>query len=271
MHGFSAPHWLLGSGSIHHNLFFSLAIGVFTSNRRGGWLPTLAGFTLGAIAGCHAGVPLLGAMQGCCWVPLLGGVHVGCHCWMPLLACHCWVPLLGCHCWVPLWGAMAGCHCWMLATNFGGVHLGCHCWVPCWGAVARCHCWVPLREKIDQTVTPFSAAPFSTLITHTNWLVLSGVYAGIIFPSFFLVMLKREDISRPWNRLYRISCLMWRIGGVERTLISWKTSIQMSKLGMGDGCWNGEFPRHNLFRRIWVDWRMSFCTKISWIMLCVLL
>ena len=54
----------------------ALAIGVLTSNRRGGWLPTLAGFTLGAIA------------------------------------------------------------------------------------------WVPLREKIDQSVTPFSAAPFSTLITH---------------------------------------------------------------------------------------------------------
>ena len=106
VHGFSAPHWLLGSGSINHNLFFSLAIGVLTSNRRGGWLPTLAGFTLGAIAG----VPLLGAF-------------------------------VGCHCWVPLWGAMAGCHGWMLATNFGGVHLGCHCWVR-WGAVARCHCWV---------------------------------------------------------------------------------------------------------------------------------
>ena len=63
-------------------------MGVLSSNRRGGWLPTLAGFTLGAIAGCH-----------------------------------------------------------------------------CWGAIDGCHCWVPLREKIDQSVTPFSAAPFSTLIT----------------------------------------------------------------------------------------------------------
>ena len=110
-----------------------------------------------------------------------GGFHVGCHCWVRLLGCHCWVPLLGaiagCH-WCHCWGAIAGCHgchCWMLATNFGGVHVGCHCWVPCWGAISRCHClvpllgchcWVPLREKIDQSVTPFSAAPFSTLITH---------------------------------------------------------------------------------------------------------
>ena len=51
----------------------ALAIGVLTFNRRGGWLPTLAGFTLGAIAGCH------------CWVLAtnFGGVHVGCHCWVP--------------------------------------------------------------------------------------------------------------------------------------------------------------------------------------------
>ena len=94
-------------------------------------------------------VPCWGAIAGChCWVPLLG-----CHCWVPCRGaarCHCWVPLLGCHCWVPCWGAMAGCHCW----------------VPLLGAMLGCHCWVPLREKIDQSVTPFSAAPFSTLITH---------------------------------------------------------------------------------------------------------
>ena len=62
-----------------------------------------------------------------------GGVHVGCHCWVPLLAntaCHCW-PILGgiagpcwgaIAIWVPLLGVIArvpslGCHCWMLATN----------------------------------------------------------------------------------------------------------------------------------------------------------
>ena len=59
-----------------------------------------------------------------------------------------------------------------------------------------CHCEKPLGEKIDQGVTPFSAALFSALIKHKNWLVLSGVYAGIIiflidypqlsiFPYFF--------------------------------------------------------------------------------------
>ena len=87
---------------------------------------------------------------------------------MPLLSA-----IAGFHCWVPL-GAIAGCHCWMLATNFGGVHVGCHCWVaiagchagvPLLGAIARCHCCVPLRGKIDRSVIPFSAAPFSILIT----------------------------------------------------------------------------------------------------------
>ena len=57
-------------------------------------VPTVAEFTLGAIAGrhcsvpllgCHCSVPLLGAIAG---VPLLGAI-VGCHGWMPLL-----VPLL---------------------------------------------------------------------------------------------------------------------------------------------------------------------------------
>ena len=44
-----------------------------------------------------------------------GGVHVGCHCWVPLLGA-----IAGCHCGVPLWGAIAGCHCW-------GAIAGCHC------------------------------------------------------------------------------------------------------------------------------------------------
>ena len=106
----------------------------------------------GVHVGCHCWVPLLGVIAG---VPSLG-----CHCWMlatNLGGCHCWVPLLGCHCWVPLCGAMAGCHhCWMLAEF---TIAGCHAGVPLLGAIAR---------KIDQsvTVTPFSAAPFSTLIAH---------------------------------------------------------------------------------------------------------
>ena len=100
-----------------------------------------------------------------------GGVHVGCHCWVPLLGA-----IVGCHGWMPLLGAIAGCHCWRLATNFGGVHVGCHC-------------WVPLRDKIDQSVTPFSAAPFSTLITHK----LACVYAGVISFSFFLRQLRQTQ------------------------------------------------------------------------------
>ena len=96
---------------------------------------------------------------------------------IPHVGCHCWAPLLGPIAWVPLFGAIAGCHCWCAIA-------GCHCGVP-WldaiaGAIAACHCERPLREKIDQSVTPFSAALFSALITHKNCLVLSGVYAGII-------------------------------------------------------------------------------------------
>ena len=76
---------------------------------------------------------------------------------------HCSVPLLGRHCSVPLLGAIVGCHCW-------GAIAGCHCGVP-WldaiaGAIAACHCEKQLREKIDQSVTPFSAALFFALITH---------------------------------------------------------------------------------------------------------
>ena len=84
------------------------------------------------------------------------------------------MPLLGCHCSVPLLGAVAGCHCW-------GAIAGC---------LAACHCEKPLREKIDQSVTPFSAALFSALITHKNWLVLSRVYAGkilLIIINFFKI------------------------------------------------------------------------------------
>ena len=162
-------------------------------NRRGAWLPTLAGFTLGAIA-----EPLLGAIAvaGRHWRAIAGVPCNGCHCWSAIagrrcrmlatnssgvhVGCHCWAPLLGPIAWVPLFGAIAGCHCWCAIA-------GCHCGVP-WldaiAAIAACHCEKPVREKIDQSVTPFSAAFFSALITHKNWLVLSGVYAGIIW--FFL-------------------------------------------------------------------------------------
>ncbi len=74
------------------------------------------------------------------------------------------MPLLGSIAGVPLLGAIVGCH------GLDAIA----------GAIAACHCEKPLREKIDQSVAPFSAALFSALITHKNWLVLSGVYAGII-------------------------------------------------------------------------------------------
>ena len=96
--------------------------------------------------------------------------------------------IAGCHCW----GAIAGCHCWVLATNFGGVHVGCHCWVPLLG----CHCWgaiagVPLLGALRRAVARKKSPECYTVLrctflyidnthTHTNWLVLSGVYAGII-------------------------------------------------------------------------------------------
>ena len=153
----------------------ALAIGVLTSNRRGGLATNFGRVHVGSIAGCHC----WGAIAGChCGVPWLDAI-AGCHCWVPL-----WGAIAGCHCGVPWLDAIAGCHGWMLATNFGRVHVGCDCWVPCWGAIAGghcsvpcwgaiaavpwlgCHCWVPLREKIDQSVTPFSAAPFPALITH---------------------------------------------------------------------------------------------------------
>ena len=128
-----------------------LAIGVLTSNRKGlatnfggvhvgrhCWVPLLesrhAGVLLGAIAG-----PLLGAT-------VQGGAIAGCHCWRAIAV-------------VPLLGAIAGC-----STNFPtlGAIARCHCWMP----LGESHCWVPLRENIGQSDTPFSAASFSTLITH---------------------------------------------------------------------------------------------------------
>ena len=102
-------------------------------------------------------MPLLGAIGRRCWVPLLEcrhaglllGAIAGCHCWGAIAGCH-----HACHCWVPL----LGCHGWMLASAIAR----CHCWMP----LRESHCWVPLREKIGQSDTPFSAASFSTLITH---------------------------------------------------------------------------------------------------------
>ena len=70
-----------------------------------------------------------------------GRVHVGCHCWGPLLGAIAGVPLLGAIAGVPLLGAIAG-------VPLLGAMLGCHCWVfrrRCLGAIAGCHCLgVPL-------------------------------------------------------------------------------------------------------------------------------
>ena len=195
----SGRQWIIASSycsclaTRHSSTLLSASLFSAILNRRGGWLPTLAGFTLGAIA-----EQLLGAMLGA----------------IAIAGCHWWVPCVGSHAgalqWVPLLDAIARCHCRMLATNSSGVHVGCHCWAPllgpidwvplfgaiagrhCWCAIAGCHCGVPLLvpllraiarnhcEKKLTRVLPFSAALFSALITHKNWLVLSGVYAGII-------------------------------------------------------------------------------------------
>ena len=69
------------------------------------------------------------------------------------------------------------------------------------GAIAACHCEKPLGEKIDQSVTPFSAALFSALITHKNWLVLSGVYAGIILGQHFSSIFSSHLVHKARKRL----------------------------------------------------------------------
>ena len=142
------------------NSFFprALAIGVLTSNRRGGVTAHLCGLDVPSDR-----VPLLGAM----W----SGAMVRCHCWVPLgVSAHVGrldVPcaMVRWHCWggvIARWrserGAIAGCHvvrfhCWVpLLDAIGGGWLGhtltdwpwCHCWVPCGkvpllGAIAGCN------------------------------------------------------------------------------------------------------------------------------------
>ena len=172
----SGRQWIIASSCCsclatrHPSTLLSASLFSAILNRRGGWLPTLRD---------SRWVPLLNH----CWVQWLDAI-ARCHCQMLAtnssgvhVGCHCWAPLLGPIAWVPLFGAIAGCHCWCAIA-------GCHCGVPWLDAIAACHCEKPLREKIDQSVTPFSAALFSALITHKNWLVLSGVYAGIIFEKY---------------------------------------------------------------------------------------
>ena len=62
----------------------------------------------------------------------LGGVDVGCHCWVAIAGCHCWGAMLGCHCW----GAIAGCHTGVLLGAIAGVPLNCG--MPWLDAIAGC-------------------------------------------------------------------------------------------------------------------------------------
>ena len=148
----------------------ALAIGVLTSNRRGGsctssiaglpLLAAIAGYCWGWGGGCRrwrigrGGAAIAGdrrrggctrwrigcgAVAGChYWVPLLGIGGGGCTSWRigcgDVAAYRCWVPLLGCHCWVPLLGIGGGCTRWRIGR---GAVAGCHCSA----AIAACHRW----------------------------------------------------------------------------------------------------------------------------------
>ena len=120
----------------------AIAIGVLTSNKRGGRRTTLTDWTWhqgasagcsgrGAIAGCNRRVPLLDAIAGChCSVLWLGEGDGQLWGWT-------W-----CHCWVPLQGAIAGCHCSVLWLGEGDGQLWGVDVVPLLGAIAGCHCSV---------------------------------------------------------------------------------------------------------------------------------
>ena len=148
----------------------------------GGWRPTLGEWTW-CHAGCHCGALWWG--QGRVRANF-GGVDVVPGRWEG------WRPTLGeltwCHCWVmvrggddQLWGsgrgAIAGCHFSLVpfggrvTTNFGGG--GC-CWVPLQGAIVVCY---GCRWHF-----------FFTLIAQ-KLVLLSGVYAGILWCWFFLFVL----------------------------------------------------------------------------------
>ena len=86
--------------------------------------------------------------------------------------------------------------------------LGCHGWMLA-SVIARYHCWVPLREKIGQNDTPFSAASFSTLITHElacaiwglcwyNSLDVSRDYIRPVFAT------GPQPPERPWKLIQKI-------------------------------------------------------------------
>ena len=90
---------------------------------------------------------------------------------------------MGCHGWMGaiVWSLLDASYqfwrssCWV---SLLGAMLGAVAGVPLVGVFSRCHCWAPLREKIDQSVTPFLAAPFSTLITLTHKLACAPMFAS---------------------------------------------------------------------------------------------
>ena len=65
-----------------------------------------------------------------CWVPLLGAI-AGRHNKVPLLGGK---GAMGFHCWMFWWGDIAGCHGWVLTLAdlqcHGNATVGCHCWAP---------------------------------------------------------------------------------------------------------------------------------------------
>ena len=65
-----------------------------------------------------------------------GGVHVGCHCWVPLLGSIAGVPFIaGCHCWVPLRGKSDRSVTPFSAAPFSILikhKLACAIWGLCW-------------------------------------------------------------------------------------------------------------------------------------------
>ena len=103
----SGRQWIIASSycsclaTRHSSTLLSASLFSAILNRRGGWLPILAGFTFGAIA-----EPLLGAMVGAI-------AFAGCDARVPLAGCHAMRAIAGRHCggngWMPLLGAIAGC------------------------------------------------------------------------------------------------------------------------------------------------------------------
>ena len=148
----------------------ALAIGVLTSNSRGGADQTFGEVVVAAVPGCHCWVPLVDQTFGKVVVAAVPGRHCGCRSWVPLLG---GAPLLGaiggsigsdfwrgcccCRSWVPLVGAIGtqlwrgcrSCHSWvpLLLLFLGAIgrwRMGrgcrsCRSWVPLLGAIGGCH------------------------------------------------------------------------------------------------------------------------------------